>query len=92
MNTPASTCHCFNIKAEYQVISICCKLYILAVIYELMNGHTHLSHSFVINAFSLKLLKDRQNIGDLPFPIHSPCVQERSVNFLSDRLYVARPS
>ena len=34
------------------------ELYKLALIYKLIHGHTHLSHSFIINAFSLKLLKD----------------------------------
>ena len=43
-------------------------MYKLALIYELMNGHTHLPHSFVIIAFSLKLLKDSSKSIVFPFP------------------------
>ena len=43
-------------------------LYKLALIYELMNSHTELSHSFTIHAFSLKLLKDSSKYQWFYFP------------------------
>ena len=49
------------------------QLYKLAIIYELMNGHTHLSHSFIMHAFSVKLLKDSSKPMVFPIP-HCPLV------------------
>ena len=49
-----------HIISMYTQIYIYNILYKLALIYEFMNGYTHLSHSFIIYAFSLKTDWDRQ--------------------------------
>ena len=62
-----------------------CYLYKLALIYELMNGHTHLSHAFIIYAFYLKLLKDRQNISGLVSPMYIGKIIELFVKLVVHR-------
>ena len=57
------------------------ELYKLALIYELMKDHTHRSHSFIINAFSLKLLKDSSKYQWFYLPVH-PSVNTWKINEL----------
>ena len=52
-----------------------------------MNGHTHLSHSFFIYTFSLKLLKNHQHISGLASPCIPP-VYAGKINELFVRLVV----
>ena len=56
-------------------------LYKLALIYELMNGHTHLSHSFIINAFLPETAESSSKFGGLPYPAPPLCVQGRTGTF-----------
>ena len=63
----------FDNLGHVMVITNYNKLYKIALIYELMNSHTHLSHSFSIIAYILKLLKDSSKPIVFPFP-HSPGV------------------
>ena len=54
-------------------------------------GHIHLSHAFIIHAFSLKLLKDLSKSMVFPTP-HNPCVYGEEHWTFAYPVYVAGPS
>ena len=56
---------CLNIRSALasQLARLLHKISVL-----ISRGHTHLSHSFTIHTFSLKLLKDFVKIDSLPYP------------------------